>query len=99
MYKRIITYNFVSDDTRESFVDLLVGLDFEAQPDQSTYAQRRRNPQHLEDLKSAITRWSRDVELSADDHVEIYCLHTDDNHHTSISRIDMRYSGRNRDIR
>ena len=39
MYKRIITYNFDNDDTRDSFVDLITGLGFEVQPDQSTYAQ------------------------------------------------------------
>jgi hypothetical protein len=99
MYKRIITYNFVSDDTRASFVEFLTGLDFEEQPDQSTYAQRRRNPQHLDDLKAAITRWSRDVELSADDHVEIYYLARVDRNNMLINRHDMHYNAGNRDIR
>lgn len=33
MYKRLITYNFENDETRNSFVEFLEGLGFEEQPD------------------------------------------------------------------
>ena len=75
MYKRIITYTFEDDETRASFTELLLGLGFEEQPDQSTYAQKDRNPQHLDELKDVITDWSHDENLSEDDSIQIYFLH------------------------
>lgn len=99
MYQRIVTYNFENDDTRELFVDLLIGLGFEVQPDQSTYAQRNRNPDDGNELVASITRWSRNVELSADDHVEIYYLCRVDRNNMLINRYDMQYNARNREIR
>lgn len=87
MYKRLITYNFENDDTRNSFVELITGLGFEEQPDQSTYAQKRRNPVELNALKSQISRWSNGVQLSAEDKVQIYYISTNN----LIGRNDMRY--------
>lgn len=99
MYQRIITYNFVHDETRGSFVEFLVGLGFEEQPDQSTYAQRNRVPRHLNELVSSITNWSHDVELSKEDSVQIYFLVHVDQNHKLIDRCDLNYSARYRDIR
>lgn len=99
MYKRIITYNFDNDDTRDAFVDFLVALEFEEQPDQSTYAQKERNPRSLDALKDAITDWSRDKELSADDSVQIYFLTRISERQTLIDRYNMNYNARHKDIR
>ncbi len=99
MYKRIITYNFESDATRDSFVELLQGLGFEEQPDQSTYAQRRRNPLNLDELVLLITRWSNEEELSADDSVQIYCISCDAQGHWWIFRRDMNYSANHGNLR
>ena len=99
MYKRIITYTFESDETRESFVELLLGLGFEEQPDQSTYAQRRRNPLDLDELVLLITRWSNDVDLCAGDSVQIYYLRHDAQGHYWIVRHDMNYSANHGNLR
>ena len=99
MYRRIVTYNFESDETRNSFVELLIGLGFEEQPDQSTYAQGTRNPRTLGRLKNAINACSRDKELSEDDSVQIYFLTRINERETLIDRCVMYYSGRYSDLR
>lgn len=92
MYKRIITYSFESDETRGAFVELLLSLEFEEQPDQSTYAQRRRIPKSLGGLKKAISEWSHDKELSADDSVQIYFLTKISERLTLIDRYIMNFN-------
>lgn len=87
MYKRLITYNFSNDETRDSFVEMIEALDFMQQPDQSTYAQPRRKPTTLAELKTRISTWSSAVELDASDSVQIYVMNRDE-----INRIDMKYS-------
>ena len=99
MYKRIITYNFGSDETRSSFVELLTRLGFEEQPDQSTYAQSRRNPRFLAGLSNIITDWSHDKELSADDMVQIYFLTKISEKQTLIDTCIMYYNERFSDLR
>ncbi len=87
MYKRLITYNFTNDETRDSFVEMIEGLDFMQQPDQSTYAQPRRKPDTLAELKTRITTWSSSVELDGADSVQIYVMNRDE-----INRVDMKYN-------
>jgi hypothetical protein len=99
MYKRIITYTFESDDTRDSFVELLLGLGFEEQPDQSTYAQERRNPLELDELALLITRWSNDEDLCADDSVQIYYLRRDTQGQCWMFRRDMIYRANHGNLR
>lgn len=99
MYKRIITYTFEDDETRASFTELLLGLGFEEQPDQSTYAQKDRNPQHLDELKDVITDWSHDENLSEDDSIQIYFLVRISEKQMLINRHDMNYNDRHSDIR
>lgn len=99
MYKRIITYTFEDDETRASFTELLLGLGFEEQPDQSTYAQKDRNPQHLDELKDVITDWSHDENLSEDDSIQIYFLVRISEKQMLIERHDMNYNDRHSDIR
>ncbi len=99
MYKRIITYTFEDDETRASFTELLLGLGFEEQPDQSTYAQKDRNPQHLDELKDVITDWSHDENLSEDDSIQIYFLVRISEKQMLIDRHDMNYNDRHSDIR
>lgn len=88
MYKRMITYNFTDDNTRDSFVKMIETLGFEQQPDQSTYAQPKRNPSKLSELKAIITVWSAGESLTADDGVQIYVI----GNNNTINRIDMGYS-------
>lgn len=99
MYKRIITYTFEDDETRASFTELLLGLGFEEQPDQSTYAQKDRNPQHLDELKDVITDWSHDENLCEDDSIQIYFLVRISEKQMLIDRHDMNYNDRHSDIR
>ena len=99
MDKRIITYTFEDDETRASFTELLLGLGFEEQPDQSTYAQKDRNPQHLDELKDVITDWSHDENLSEDDSIQIYFLVRISEKQMLIDRHDMNYNDRHSDIR
>ena len=99
MYKRIITYTFEHDEARASFTELLLGLGFEEQPDQSTYAQKDRNPQHLDELKDVITDWSHDENLSEDDSIQIYFLVRISEKQMLIERHDMNYNDRHSDIR
>ena len=99
MYKRIITYTFEDDETRASFTELLLGLGFEEQPDQSTYAQKDRNPQHLDELKDVITDWSHEENLSEDDSIQIYFLVRISEKQMLIDRHDMNYNDRHSDIR
>lgn len=99
MYKRIITYTFEDDETRASFTELLLGLGFEEQPDQSTYAQKDRNPQHLDELKDVITDWSHDENLSEDDSIQIFFLVRISEKQMLIDRHDMNYNDRHSDIR
>ena len=87
MYKRLITYNFSNDETRDLFVEMIEALDFMQQPDQSTYAQPRRKPTTLAELKTRISTWSSTVELDPSDSVQIYVMNRDE-----INRIDMKYS-------
>lgn len=94
MYKRLITYNFADDETRDSFVEMIEALDFMQQPDQSTYAQPRRKPQTLADLKTRITTWSSTADLDATDCVQIYVMS-----HDELNRIDMKYSKLSKTLR
>lgn len=94
MYKRLITYNFANDETRDSFVEMIEDLDFMQQPDQSTYAQPRRKPQMLADLKTRITTWSSTVDLDAADCIQIYVMNRDE-----LNRIDMKYSKLSKTLR
>lgn len=87
MYKRLITYNFADDETRESFVEMIESLGFMQQPDQSTYAQPRRRPDTLAELKTRITTWSSTVELDEADCIQIYVMNRDE-----INRVDMKYN-------
>ncbi len=87
MYKRLITYNFADDETRDSFVEMIEALDFMQQPDQSTYAQPRRKPETLSELKTRITTWSNTVNLDAADCVQIYVMNRDE-----LNRVDMKYN-------
>lgn len=86
MYKRLITYNFADDETRDSFVEMIENLGFMQQPDQSTYAQPRRKPDTLAELKTRITTWSSTIELDEADSVQIYVMNRDE-----INRVDMKY--------
>ena len=94
MFKRLITYNFSEDETRDSFVELIEALDFMQQPDQSTYAQPRRKPATLAELKTRISTWSSTVDLDAYDRVQIYVLNKDE-----INRIDMKYHSQTKSLR
>ena len=87
MYKRLITYNFADDETRDSFVKMIESIGFIQQPDQSTYAQPRRKPDTLSELKTRITIWSSSVDLDAADSIQIYVMNRDD-----INRVDMKYN-------
>ena len=78
---------------------MLLGLGFEEQPDQSTYAQKDRNPQHLDELKDVITDWSHDENLSEDDSIQIYFLVRISEKQMLIDRHDMNYNDRHSDIR
>lgn len=99
MYKRLITYNFENDETRNSFVEFLEGLGFEEQPDQSTYAQRKRNPRLLAGLENAIAEWSSGKELSANDSAQIYFLFKVSEKQTLIEMHNLSYNARHKDIR
>ena len=90
---------FDNTETRASFTELLLGLGFEEQPDQSTYAQKDRNPQHLDELKDVITDWSHDENLSEDDSIQIYFLVRISEKQMLIERHDMNYNDRHSDIR
>lgn len=87
MYKRLITYSFSNDETRDLFVEMIEAMDFMQQPDQSTYAQPRRKPATLAELKTRISTWSSAVELDPSDSVQIYVMNREE-----INRIDMKYS-------
>ncbi len=94
MYKRLITYNFSDDDTRDLFVEMIEALDFMQQPDQSTYAQPRRKPATLAELKMRISIWSSTVTLDPSDSVQIYVVNRDE-----MNRIDMKYSNLSKSLR
>lgn len=89
-YKRIVTYNFSNNETRESFKSMLDGLKLEIQSDQSTFAQKlKTNPQGIDDLIENIKEWTKNNSnmYEENDFINVY-----DHTMYHIARYEIKYN-------